>query len=53
MSDRQHFEKWLAEVHGFFGEDIAFDDKRGCYRTYGIHLAYQAWLAGKSSAGDE
>ncbi|WP_175403122.1 hypothetical protein [Providencia heimbachae] len=51
MSDRKYFEKWLAETYGLFGEDVTFDDKRGCYKDFRIHLAYCAWLAGKVCKG--
>ncbi|QXO42266.1 hypothetical protein JA116_17045 [Morganella morganii] len=50
-NDRKRFEKWLAETHGLFDEDVAFDDKRNCYVRFDIHLACQAWReSGKHSA---
>ncbi|HEJ9030303.1 TPA: hypothetical protein SML49_001138 [Serratia marcescens] len=44
---REEFEKWLEEIHGLYGEDVEWQEKRNCYAKFGIHLAYQAWLASR------
>ncbi|HFD3847254.1 hypothetical protein [Serratia marcescens] len=46
---REEFEKWLEETHGLYGEDVEWQEKRNCYATFGVHLAFQAWQASRAS----
>lgn len=46
---REEFEKWLEETHGLYGDDVEWQEGRNCYAKFGIHLAFQAWQAGRAS----
>ncbi|HEI8866112.1 TPA: hypothetical protein SLG40_001599 [Serratia odorifera] len=46
---RRKFEEWLAEEYGFYGEDIEWQQERNCYAKFGVHLAFNAWLAASNS----
>lgn len=49
MTSREQFESWLEGVHGLYGEDVEWQPERNCYAKFGIHLAWCAWQASRSS----
>jgi hypothetical protein len=49
MTSREQFESWLEDVHGLYGEDVEWQPERNCYAKFGIHLAWCAWQASRSS----
>lgn len=49
MDEKQQFEAWASENHGFNGIDFEWHQSRNCYASFGIHFAYKAWQASRAS----
>lgn len=43
--ERAKFEKHLRDEMLFSDEELEWQPERNCYAIYGVHLAYQCWLA--------
>lgn len=54
--EREAFEAWLRDDHMDGLDDAGeWDDERGCYVEFPVHMAYCGWQAGRAllrSAGD-
>lgn len=46
---RKAFEKWALEVMQFTPDDLAWDERRNCYRDYVPHMAWKGWQASRSA----
>lgn len=46
---RKAFEQWALEVMQFTPDDLAWDEKRNCYRDYVPHMAWKGWQASREA----
>ena len=49
MDNREQFEAWASENHGFNDIDFEWHQSRNCYASFGIHFAYKAWQASRAA----